>query len=178
MLITNFDVDSNFWELYPDMKIALSFKEIYKSDKSRNKESSSKMMWFVALTTDLNSKFNNIPIEERYDVISTDYMEDEKYYPKNKKKLDLLIKDYEHLMDTPVERHLRQWETSLDDRTIFLSTVKYGLDTYEDLDKMAVNTAKVFQTFAKIKEDLAKEKAGGGDVKGGSRESLADSGEI
>lgn len=177
-MINTWEVDTNFWDLYPDLKIALSFNTIYKSDKSSNKASSSKMMWFVALTTDLNSKYINIPKEERYEVIGEDFMGDIKYYKSNKVKLDMLIADFEKLSDTPVKRHLRQWLNSLDDRTQFLSTVKYGLDTYEDLDKMAVNTSKVFDTFNKIKADLAKEESGGGDVKGGSKESLADSGEI
>lgn len=177
-MINSFDIDSNFWELYPDFKVALSFKDIYKSDKSRNKESSSKLMWFTALTTDLNSKYINIPLEERYEVIGEDFMDSIKYYKDNRNKLDLLIEDYMRISDTPVKRHLRQWTTSLDDRTKFLSTMKYSLDTYEDLDKMAANTAKVFDTLKKINSDLEKEAAGGGEAKGGSKESLADIGEI
>src|SRR5690606_8196713 len=101
-MINTWKVDTNFWDLYPDLKIALSFNTIYKSDKSSNKASSSKMMWFVALTTDLNSKYINIPKEERYEIIGEDFMGDIKYYKSNKVKLDMLIADFEKLSDTPV----------------------------------------------------------------------------
>lgn len=177
-MINSWNTDMNFWDIYPEFKIALSFKELYKSDKSRGKESSSKIMWFVALTTSLNSKYYNIPLEERYQVIGEDYMGDIDYIKKIKAKLPNLIKDLERIEDTPVDRHLRQWDASLDDRTNFLSTMKYTLDTYEDLDKMAANTSKVFDTLKKIKDDKAKELAGGGSAKGGGQESLSDTGEI
>lgn len=177
-MINNWNIDINFWELYPDLKIYKSFKKLHKSDKSRGKESSSKIMWFVSLTTSMGSKYYNVPLEERYEIIEEDYMEDKDFRKKYKDKLPELIQDFQKLEDTPVDRHLRQWDASLDDRTNFLSTMKYTLDTYEDLDKMAANTSKVFDTLKKIKDDKAKELAGGGSAKGGGQESLSDTGEI
>lgn len=178
IIINNWETDENFWQLYPELKLALSFKDIYKSDKSRNKESSSKLMWFVALTTALNSKYINIPQDERYEVIGEDFMENKHFLKDNKVKLEKLIEDFKKISDTPAQRHLRQWLSTIDDRTKFLTTAKYDLDNYDKLDKMAANTAALMTTFKKINDDLIKEASGGGDVKGGGRESLNDTGDI
>lgn len=178
MIINNFDTDINFWELYPDLKIALSFKDLYKSDKSRGKDVSSRKMWFVALTNAPTSKYINIPLEERYEVIGEDYMGDKNYYWMNQSILDPLISDLFKLNDTPSQRHLRQWIITIEDRTQFLKTVSYSLDNYDKLDKMNANTAALMTTFGKIQEMISKEESGSGSVKGGGQESLADTGEI
>lgn len=177
-LVTVFDVEDNFWEVNPQFKIALSFKDLYKLDKSRKHIDSSKMMWFIAFVHDPNSIFYNLPLEEKEEVISEDYMDDISYSKKNKLKLIPLVDDYIKLTHSTIDRHLRQWIISLDDRTHFLSTVKYDLDNYKDLDTMAANTPKVFDTFKKIREEQEKEASGGGNIKGGGIESLADTGEI
>ena len=178
VLINNFDTDMNFWEVYPDLKLALSFKQLFKSDKSRNKEVSSKKMWFVVLTNALNSRFINIPEKERYDVIGEDFMGDKNYYKSNKDTLDELINDLKRLSETPSQRHLRQWVKTLEDRTTFLESVEYDLSNFKALDEMAANTAKLMDTFKKLQDMILKEEAGVGSVKGGGQESLADTGEI
>lgn len=177
-LVTIFDTDDNFWEVNPQFKIALSFKDLYKSDRSRKSIESSKMMWFIAFVHDPNSTYYNLPVEEKEEVIGEDYMDDINYANRYKVKLEPLIEDYVKLTHSTIDRHLRQWIISLDDRTHFLSTVKYDLDNYKDLDTMAANTPKVFDTFRKIKEEQEKEASGNGNIKGGGIESLADTGEI
>lgn len=171
--ITNFDIDSNFWELYPEMKIALSFKTLYKSDKSRNKESSSRIMWFVALCHSPNSRYRGLEINDRYQTVGDDYFNIINYYESNKERLDPIIKDYKETNLTAANRHLEEWDKKQDERSKFISNLKYSLDTYEDLDKMAINTTKIFDTFKAIKEQLAKEE-GEGIGKSGRKASLND----
>lgn len=177
-VINNFDTDMNFWEVYPDLKIALSFRDLHKSDKSRGKDVSSKKMWFVVLTNSPNSRYNNVPLEERYQVIGEDFMNDSNYYWMNQSTLDPLIADLFKLTDTPSQRHLRQWINTLEDRTKFLENAKYNLDNYDKLDKMNANTAALMTTLSKLQEMMSKEDGGTGSVKGGGQESLSDGGEI
>lgn len=177
-LVTTFDTESNFWELNPQFKAALSFKDLYKKDKSRNRKDSSKMMWFIALTNDIASTFYNLPIQERYEVIGEDYMDNIQYYKDHLKTLDPLIHDYIKLTTTAIDRHLLEWDARLEDRTKFLATTSYDLDNFDKLDKMNANTIAVFKNLDKIKEDLAKDESGSGDTKGGYKESLNDTGEI
>lgn len=172
-MINHFDTSENFWELYPDFKDALSFKRLYKSDKSRNKESSSRIMWYVAYTTDINSKYYKLPENEKHAIIGGDYMGDEQYYEKNKERIQPIIDDYIKINFTAAQRQLRDWEIKMDERAEFIKKMPYNIDTYEDLDKMAANTAKLFDTFKKIKEDISKEE-GDGVGKGGAIASLND----
>jgi hypothetical protein len=175
-LVTVFDVDQNFWEANPQFKVA--FKALYKADRSRGKKDSSNQMWFVAFTHDQGSIYYNLPVDEKYNLIGEDFLGDINYYSKQRHILDDLIKQYVGLTMTASERHLDQWRISLDDRTNFLSTVKYDLENFDKLDKMAANTKAVFDTFKRIQEDIIKEQSGGGDAKGGYKESLNDTGEI
>src|SRR5690606_5933242 len=94
MTISNFNTDENFWELYPEFKIAMSFKDLYKSDKSRGKESSSRIMWFVALCHSPRSRYRNLEINDRYEVIGEDYMDNPNYYKEHQKRIDPIIHDF------------------------------------------------------------------------------------
>lgn len=176
-LITIFDSDQNFWELNPQFKVALSFKDLYKKDKSRGRKDSSALMWFIAYTNDIGSTFYNLPIQERYEVIGEDYMNDINFYKSHTTILEPLIKDYIKLSTTAIDRHLLEWNERLEDRTQFLAKTKYDLDNFDKLDKMNANTINVFKNLETIKDSLAKE-ASGGDTKGGFKESLSDNAEI
>ena len=176
-LITVFDSAENFWEVNNQFKVALSFKELYKKDRSRGRKDSSALMWFIAYTNDIGSTFYNLPLQERYEVIGEDYMDNKDYYKTNALTLDPLIEDYIKLTTSADDRHLMQWDITADDRTRFLAATKYDLDNYDKLDKMNANTAAFYKNLDKIKEDKAKSDSGG-DTKGGFRESLNDAGEI
>jgi len=130
-------------------------------------------MWYVALAVDPNSRYYNLPIEEKHNVLGLDYMDDETYYKKQQKRLDPVIEDYKTLILTPAQRHLLEWDRKIDERSNFINSLPYNLDTYEDLDKMMANTQKVYDILKKIKEDLAKEE-GDGYGKGGQMKSLND----
>lgn len=173
MVITDFDTSHSFWETYPDMKLALSFKRFYERDKTKDKNRTSRFMWFIALTRHPNSKYYNLPEDEKYAVIGEDYMGDKRFYQKNKEDLDILIQDFEKLTLSPARRHLMEWNSKIHERSKFLKEIPYTLDTFEDVDKMAFNTAKIYDTLKRINEDLSKEE-GSGNVKGGGVASLND----
>lgn len=172
-MIVQINTDQNFWELYPVFKVALSFKDLYKSDKSRGKESSSKVMWFIALCYSPTSRYRNLEINERLKVIGEDYFDNNNYYNVNKSKLDPLIEDFKKTELTPAQRHLLEWEEKIDQRSRFIASQDYDLSNFEDLDKMAANTTKIYDTFKSIKETLAKEE-GEGVGKSGRKASLND----
>lgn len=172
-MVETFDTEENFWDLYPEFKIALSFKELYNRDKTKDKNRTSKMMWFIALTRDPNSKFYNLPQSEKESIIGEDYMGDIKYFDKNQKELSPLIEDYYKLAISPAKRHLIDWDIKINERSEFIKQVPYTLDTFEDLDKMVSQTAKIYDNLTKIRDNLSKEE-GEGNVKGGGVASLND----
>lgn len=173
MKINIIDPDLYFWDVYPEFKLAMEFKKLFTRDRTKEKNRSSKVMWFIVLTRDPSSKFYNLPQDEKNAVVGEDYMGDPKFYEKNKETLDPLIEDYIKLALSPAKRHLINWDKKIQERTEFINNTKYSLDNFEDLDKMASNTAKIYDTLKKIKEDLSKEE-GEGNLKGGGTASLND----
>lgn len=172
-MINTFDIEQNFWDIYPDFKVAMSFKDLYKQDKSRGKVNSSKLMWFLVYTRDFNSKFYNLPQHEKDAIIGDDYMKDSNFYENNKKELDVLIADYYKLQFSPSRKHLIDWDKKILERSEFIATQRYSFETYEDLDKMAINTNKIYDTLKALNEQLNKEE-GSGSLKGGAVSSLND----
>ena len=176
MTLNSLDTDISFWELYPEFKVINPFKDIYLNDKSKSKTTSSKLMWFVALCYSKSSKFSRLQIDGidgKHYVVGLDYCNNPNYYEDNKEILDSVIDMFLQITYTPLERHLKTWEDLLDKRTSFLKTQQYDLGNYEDLDKMAIGTDKVYSTIKKIQEELNKEDING-IGKGGSVSSLND----
>lgn len=171
-IIKLIDPEFDFWKLYPEFSNIEEFKQLKKDFKN-----SSDVMWFIVNCFDLNSKFINLTLDDRVEIVGKDYLGDPFFYQKNKLKLQSLIELYEKMNDTPIQRHMRQWTETLEKRTKFLRECEYDLDNFESLDKMAVGTEKLLATFEKIKKSLEVEK-GEGTTKGNAIPSLADSEEI
>ena len=60
-IVEEFQPSISFWEVCPQLIAAGPTKKLYEEDKSKKKEESSKLMWFIALSTYVNSKYYNIP---------------------------------------------------------------------------------------------------------------------
>ena len=164
----------DFWESNPELNGVKSFKPI--QDKFKKK--SSQVMWALSFCYHNESQFRNLELGNRQEIIGDSYLDDEKFFSKNKDLLEKPILTLIELFDNAVRRHLRQWETTLDQRTKFLETITYDFSTYEAIDKMSASTSKIYDTFKKIQDDIAKDEAGSGEAKGGYKESLNDTGEI
>lgn len=174
--VDNFNTDESFWDLYPEIKVTNPFKDIYDKDKSKGRKESSTFMWFIALCYSRASKYCKLAvdgIDGKHAVIGEDFCNNRNYYYDNKEDLDLCIEAFITLQYNALERHLKTWDDLLDKRTAFLKTQEYDLTTYDDLDKMAVGTKKVYDTIKSIWDELSKEDKNGVG-KGGSVASLND----
>jgi hypothetical protein len=168
------NIDNSFWNEFPDYRITNPFKELYTADKTKNKKDSSMMMWFVRHCYHPSSRYFKLPIDDKHELIGGDYCGDINYYKKNKATIDMLVDAFCKLEMTSLQRHMIVWNTLLDKRTKFLESVEsYDLENFEDLDKMAVGSDKVYTTIKKIEADMAKEDSNG-SVKGGAKPSLSD----
>lgn len=178
-VVSTFTPDQNFWEANPQLELVPEFKALKKADKSRAKEESSLIMWYIAFCYDLDAanKFRGLPLAERQQLLGEELLGSESYYKDNSKKLEPLIAMYLKLSDSPAKRQLRMLEKKLDEKTAFLENTPYDADNWEVVEKIMKDSAAVYKTLATIQKDLAEEQ-GDGHVQGGSKESLSDSGEI
>jgi hypothetical protein len=178
-VVTSFSHDSNFWELNPQLLLDPAIKAYHKADRSKDKESSSMGMWWVALCYDLDpdNKWRGGVLEERQQLIGEELLGNKDYYAKHRKELDPIIASYVRFTDSPAKRQLRMLEQKMEEKTAFMAKTKYNEDTYEVLDKMMVSDEKLYNLLAKVQKQLSEE-TGEGQGKGGSAASLSDGGEI
>lgn len=172
-MVESFNVDKNFWEEYPDVKIIEPFKSLYSNDKSKDKKVSSMMMWFIALCYSPASKFYKQPIEEKHPTIGEDFCGDSLYYEQNQVQLDNLIPAWIKWSMSELAQHVHELKELLHNRSAFIRSQRYDLENYEKLDKMVANTKTVFDNLKKAEEELLKED-GLGTGKGGAVASLND----
>jgi hypothetical protein len=173
MILERFDIDTNFWKINPQLRIPEEFNNIYKADKSKNKTKSSKIMWAIALLVDPDSKFANISFKTRQNMISKDYLKDEKFKWDDYSEA---INFYERSLISPAKRQLMVWNKKMDEKTIYLDTLTYeeNADTIEGLLKTNV---KLFEDFERLLRLVDREKNEGA-TKGGAEESASEKGLI
>jgi len=171
-MINTFDTDKNFWQEHPDMKVISPFKQIFENDVSKKKEDSSKMMWFIVLCYDRDSKLFKQPIEERHRIIGEDFIGDAKYYEKWKIVLDAAIAVYTDIQYTPMQKLMASWDKKLHQRAKWIDSLEYE-DDDEKVDNAMARTDKVYTAYKKIMDDMHKED-NSGMAKGGATPSLLD----
>lgn len=135
----NFDVFSDF---YSDPQLKAIFADEYESV-------SSTIMWALMLYSHPDSKYASQNDSTRKALIEKDYL-----------KAPLLWDTYNETVNkiksfllTKPQRLLDGWEQKLEERDAFIHSLPYNEDTYEMLDKMMANTAKMWdQYFAILKK--------------------------
>jgi len=191
-LLNIYNPTTCFWAANPQWKIRSAAKKVYKADRSDNKVKSSKMMWFVAGLVDGQSNYVEMLDDEdsvhgKHKTLSKDLFDDVLWWSKHKKSMLPLIEMYEDMILTPATRAMKAWEIKMVERDEVFAATKYAIgqtdengkmvgSNVEALDKMFERTPKIWDAYFKI---LAKIEGEGDDaVKGGSAESLGDTGEI
>lgn len=185
-ILDSFDIGVNFWEVNKEFKAIGPTKLLWKNDKSRGKENSSKVMWAIVQVYDLDSKFAGIEEPERKILIAKDYYDDPSLFERDSVKE--LSTFFLECTDTAARKALREWNDKMIERAIFMKQTSYTIGEPDErgnlkggtaiiLDTMMKNTKTLYDNLALINEQLAKEDAAG-IGKGGKTASLADSGLI
>ena len=159
-LLINFDTTVNFWSASPQMKIPKVFAELYKKDKSKDHSNSSQIMWAVAMLIDSSedNKFRHLNEEDKKLLIKTDYLNNESF------DFDVyqeIIDQYIKLHMSKLEQELMKQESKLDERATFIDETPYDLDTADKLDKLLLNTGKLYDQIKDLKDKIRLEKDSG-----------------
>jgi len=141
------------------------YSELYKADKSKNKEQSSKDIWVIVLLTDPSPEniFYRMKVEERVEMLKETY---NKKFNLDDKLTKLCYDSFPNDNLDSVEKAFKDEIDSLVKRSIFLSAAEYTFDDVErdakgapifiagkpmvkkgtanDIDKMRANTQKIF----------------------------------
>lgn len=179
--------DVSFWECFPYMKDVPFFKKLYKEDRSKDKNKSSKVMWYLTLYLDLDSDFYSLDVKEKYPVICDTLGLDVKEYLGSQEELSLLEHRFEDFIDTVITADIRSLENKLRERKDFIQKTPYSLDemvypdegkpylkkgTAAQLDKMMVETKNIHEEIRKLREAARNEQSEQG--KGGRESSFLE----
>ena len=175
----------SFWEVFPYIKEVSIFKKLYKEDRSKDKNKSSKVMWYLSLTKDIDSEFYSM--EDRHETLIDMLELDVVKYLEGQEELDILLNCFEDFIDTPLSADVRAMEQKLKERKDFIKTTKYTLDemvypdegkpylkkgTAAQLDKMVVDTKSIHEELRKLRNALKDEQSEKG--KGGKESSFLE----
>lgn len=188
-LVKTWLIRENYWTLHPMVQEFSAFKKLYNKDKSKGKTESSKLMWGIAMLIDPHedNKLRTQSLARKKELINEDWF-DSKFNWDHPEIVEL-IETYKDFCLTIAEKELVRYEKKLTQRGEFIDGTNYTLDDYSDekgrvvkgtaaqLDKMMVDSGKIFDELIKIKEKIQKEDLEG-QLKGGAIESAADRGEI
>jgi hypothetical protein len=150
------------------------FGKLHKEDKSKDKNSSSQIMWAIALLLDPKSKFKGLAIKERKQIIATGYLKQPKFNWDTYKQLQDL-----YLVNnlSAAQRQLNKWNEFMDQKTEFLNTLTYTADSADMIEKLLLSNSKLYGELQRLEDMLVKD-GEEGTVKGGTLESLSEKGEI
>lgn len=179
-LLANFDIDKpqNFWKLYPSWKTPEVFNALYKNDKSKDKSTSSLLMWAMVHMFDKseNNPWRGLDSDDRIEVINDDLMNDLEFdwtiYSKE-------IEYMEKIMMTEEERNYYVFIGFMEKRRKFIENQQDELsfDTLKSLDDAIKRNADVMKELDRLKAAI--ESSGEeGATKGGRIESLREKGLI
>ena len=170
-VIENWDLDENFWALNPKLKGVEVFYNLFKSDKTINKNKSSQLMWGFAYLLDVDSIYNDLYIEERKDLVAKDVLKDPKFKWDTYKEFI----DAWNAFKSPIEVSIDNYKRLLGEREVYMNKLKFEDDS-EEIEKRMLTTGKLHDEYEKLKARLENKETG--VLKGQGSESISEKGLI
>lgn len=193
-MIDKYFKGNNFWTVIPEFRSIGIFDNFYKEDKSKDKVSSSNIMWAITFCLRKESPMYNLP--NKWELAGRDMVLVEKF---DWSKYDMLIDTFKQTQMTQAERSLLAWEELMSKRDKYLKDQRYYFDEYlmdeagdnvksrtgqlimlkgtaEQLDKAFSATPKMYNDYHKIKKEIEDDEIKRG--RGNKIKSASDANEI
>lgn len=180
----------SFWETFPVFRETGLFKKLYKEDRSKDKNKSSKVMWYCVLVKDIDSEYYPMARSEQDEMICDALGLDVQKYIGSKEELDLLLNYFEDFISCHIAKSIRKLEKKLVERDEFIANSKYSFDEHVfdeetgkyklikgnsvQLDRMVTDGGELYDQIKKMRENLKSGQSGTG--KGGREDSIIERG--
>lgn len=169
-----FKGNENFWEFNSEYVFILD--KFYKSDKTKNKAKSSKIMWAFYHKLHPDSAYYNLKNKEQ--TIKEKWLKDKNFDWKKYEDVELTFKDS---ILTEAEKSLYDWNELMKKRNLYLKNQEYYFDEYKtdengdnilsktgqpvlrkgtakQLDDAHTTTIKYYADYSKIMKELKQDK--------------------
>jgi hypothetical protein len=177
MRLEHFDPSANFWKLNPSFTGV--WPDLYKNDKSRGKQNSSRILWGVMMlhVPDERNQYYGMPWSDRLHEVVHHYWGEE-YYNKIKSQVESLGEDVQRLMLTDNRKLYDTIRYKMDELSQFLRDQSFTIQNAESLTKIMKEQHNVFKMLDNIKKIVDAEEAQKGTVRGDVELSGLESGDI
>lgn len=141
-LLSNYNEKANFWKLYPTFLAPKILKELHDNDRSKNKTSSSNIMWALSFMFDKTAEnpYRFLQKEDRIEVINEDILNNSKFDWEQYKELVEYVKI---IYMTEIERTYYSFIEKMEQRRKLIEDSEYTLESADSLDKIIKNTESV-----------------------------------
>lgn len=119
-----------------------------------------------------NSQLYSLPLKDKISIVEKDFLQDT-FIPLN---YESTIDKFKKLVLTKAQRSLTNWEDKLEERDAFMASISYDEGTYEMLDKMMMQTSKMWDQYHAILKIFNEEAQT--QVRGNVEESLVEKGVV
>lgn len=163
--LLDFENPSIFWNDYPQFKFKEPFASLYKKDKTKNKDYSSRIMWCFGLLYSKDSIYVNSTIDEKKQLIADEFMIGKTKFEWTGEvtaiKMSELDSTYVSLFVTPAQKSLFSWETKLKEIQNIFDDNEVTLDMGDaDLKNMLIlidKLPKFYEIYEKTKKVVMEE---------------------
>mgnify|MGYP003135614785 CR=1 FL=1 len=164
----SFDTEKNYWEIFPEVKHHPAFSLVYKKDKAKKKDKSSRTMWALHLVCHPKSLMYYDPnkLENVKGLLPNDW-------DWESDSESSMLETYRGMMLTEAQRALTDWDDMIKKRSSYLKNQEYNLENGKELDQLHKNTYNIYKDYQKICEELTTE-----ENSNINSVSLSESGEI
>jgi hypothetical protein len=179
-LLANFDIDKpqNFWKLYPSWKTPKVFNELYKSDKSKDKNQSSLIMWAIVHMFDKSESnpWRTQDYEEKIEIINEDLMNNRNF---DWEAYQNVIDEMEKCVLREEERTYHAFIKFMEKRRKFIEDQQDDLnfETLKQLDDAIKRNGEIMKELDRLKAAVMMSEDAG-KVKGDRTESANELGLI
>lgn len=151
-----FEIDKERVVLKADQLGIKEVADIWKGDKSPNKEKANKLLLYVYYSMDVDSPFNDLPPDQRDETAFRNVYGPQGSLSKKEQEQVQALKDrYEELNDNSSKRLLRTFSDRIDDMRKLLNDTKPEIERIED-DKGKVSYVHNTSIITKMMTELSK----------------------
>jgi hypothetical protein len=172
-LSKKYELGLSFWEANPQLSKMYPFSELYRPDRTKNKERSSNIAWGIVLFCE-NEKFSayrRFDEKEREKRIEHDFGVDFRG-----KKVQECIEFYRENYMSEIEKRMYEYDEILKRRQEFLLQSSYDWDISEKIDKSLSMTKKIYEDYESVRERFEREVSS--YIQGGRQLSALEKGEL
>jgi hypothetical protein len=179
-VIDSWNIGDNFWTVNPQLTVISEFKNLLDKDKSKGKDNSSRIMWAIALFTDIGSKYRSLPDSDKKHILIKEIIKDEKF---DWSTIEPLITVWRNKFLSPAQKQLILWESYMQEKNQYMANLmeslrnEYKKEIADEVEKKLLSNGALFDEYNRLQDLLAQEEDAG-RVQGGGQESLTEKGEI